>query len=218
MKSLLKKCITRVVQKALSIAHGNPVPSVTSWEKYKDYIKVHPTAIIAPSAHVQIFNPPQIPTVMLEIGAHSHIFSTFNLLRPQSRILVGERCQLGNVTFIAAEKITVSDDVLMAWGITIMDNDSHSASWNGRKNDVRQCYEDYLKDSSNFIKNRDWSQVAIKPISVGSRSWIGFNVSILKGVSLGEECVVGAASVVTKSFPANSTVAGNPANILKAHS
>lgn len=218
MKSLLKKWIIRIVQKSLSLAQGNPSPPVSSWEKYKDYIKVHPTAIIAPSAHVQIFNPPTPPTVMLEIGANSHIFSTFNLLRPQSRISVGERCQLGSVNFIAAEKITVGDDILMAWGITIMDNDSHPTNWNDRKNDVRQCYEDYLKDPSNFIKNKDWSRVGIRPISIGSRSWIGFNASLLKGVTLGEECIVGAASVVTKSFPANSTIVGNPATAMKANS
>ncbi|MDA1317287.1 MAG: acyltransferase [bacterium] len=54
-----------------------------------------------------------------------------------------------------------------------------------------------------------------KKISIGNNCSIGAQSFILKGVTLGDGCVVGAGSVVTKSFPARSVIAGNPAKKIK---
>jgi len=51
----------------------------------------------------------------------------------------------------------------------------------------------------------------LKPVKIGEASWIGFNAMLMPGVNLGRGCIVGAGSVVTKSFPEGSVVAGNPA-------
>ncbi len=184
------------------------------WEDYKDYIKIHPSVIIDPCATIKIFTLPDPPEVCLEIDEGSHIFSNFNILRPQAKIKIGKRCQIGVVNFLCAESIEVGDDVLMAWGITLMDNDSHSLDWEKRKNDVAQGYEDYMENKNNFIKNKDWSSVKMLPIVIGDKNWIGFNSSILKGVSTGEDVVIGACSVVTKSFNSKLIIAGNPTKVI----
>ncbi|MBA2585639.1 MAG: maltose acetyltransferase, partial [Chthoniobacterales bacterium] len=50
---------------------------------------------------------------------------------------------------------------------------------------------------------------------IGDNVWIGMNAVILKGVAIGENSVVAAGAVVTKSVPENCVVAGNPAKIVK---
>jgi len=53
-----------------------------------------------------------------------------------------------------------------------------------------------------------WSYAA--PIRIGCRCWIGANAVILPGVELGDDCIVGAGSIVTHSFSARSTILGSP--------
>jgi len=53
------------------------------------------------------------------------------------------------------------------------------------------------------------------PIIIGKNCWIGTNAVILPGVELGDNVIVGAGSIVTKSFPSNCIIAGNPAKIIK---
>lgn len=211
LKNLTRVLRNSLVSKPDVITTGRDA----SWEIYKGYIKIHPSVIIGSSATIKIFNPPEPPEICLEIGEGSHVFSNFALLRPQSRIKVGKHCQLGNSQFICAERIDIEDDVIMAWGITVIDSDTHSLEWKGRKSDVMLCYQDYVKNPSNFIKNKDWTSVTIRPVRLGNKCWIGFNAAILKGVELGQNSIVGACSVVTKNVPDFCVVAGNPAKVIK---
>jgi acetyltransferase-like isoleucine patch superfamily enzyme len=68
--------------------------------------------------------------------------------------------------------------------------------------------------------NHDFSNhnhsIKENPIIIGDNVWLGANVIILPGVELGNNCIVGAGSVVTKSFKKdNLVIAGNPARIIK---
>ena len=66
-------------------------------------------------------------------------------------------------------------------------------------------------------ESRLWKHSDHKPITIGENCWIGRNVSILKGVTIGDNSVIAANSVVTKSIPANSIAAGNPAKVVKTN-
>ncbi len=54
-----------------------------------------------------------------------------------------------------------------------------------------------------------------KPITVGNNVWIGANVCVLPGVTIGDNCVIGAGSVVVRDVPGNSVAVGNPCKVIK---
>lgn len=68
--------------------------------------------------------------------------------------------------------------------------------------------EDHVRDKSGAVTIRGGIN---KPIRICKGSWIGARAIILKGVTIGENAIIGAGSVVTKDVPPNTTVKGNPA-------
>lgn len=85
--------------------------------------------------------------------------------------------------------IVINDDTIFAPGVKII-----SANHN---------FSDYSRHS------------IATPIVIGNHCWIGANSVILPGVQLGDRVIVGAGSVVTKSFPSNVIIAGNPAKVIR---
>lgn len=63
------------------------------------------------------------------------------------------------------------------------------------------------------LRQQAWEQA--QPIKIGNDVWLGGNVVVLPGVTIGDNVVVGAGAVVTKDIPANSLAAGNPCRVLR---
>jgi len=131
------------------------------------------------------------------------------------KITIGDRCHIGgNTKLISIDGIEIGDDVTIAWDCTIYDHDSHPLDWEQRKFDTLKEAED-LRRTGNPITSKDWSHVRSRPIVIENKAWLGFGVTVLKGVRIGEGAVVGAMSVVTKDVPPYAIVAGNPARIVR---
>ncbi len=90
------------------------------------------------------------------------------------------------------EHIIIGDNCSIAYGVLIQDSDYHTM---------------YDKEGT--------PKPHTLPIIIGNNVWIGANATILKGVHIGDGCVIAAQSVVTKSFPPCSLIAGNPAKIIR---
>lgn len=151
----------------------------------------------------------------VSIGEKCVISADFIFETETGKVEIGNNVHIGGAAVICKSAVTVGNDVTMAWGITLYDHDSHSIHWQERQNDNHQCYQDFHNHGGNNIMNKDWSHVKTKPIVIHDKAWIGFDATILKGVTVGEGAVVGAKSVVTRDVPPWSVVAGNPARVVK---
>jgi acetyltransferase-like isoleucine patch superfamily enzyme len=124
--------------------------------------------------------------------------------RENAEISIGQRSFI-HATVISAQKVTIGDDVMISWGTTIVDHNSHAITFSQRANDVTEWRKG----------NKDWSNVVCSPVHIENKVWIGFNVIILKGVHIGEGAIVGAGSVVTKDVAPWTIVGGNPAKLIR---
>jgi acetyltransferase-like isoleucine patch superfamily enzyme len=160
---------------------------------------------ISPDTKIRYCNIKPQKNSKLIVGTGSIIEGNLFFECENSSISIGENTYIGSSSVISSEKIDIGSDVLISWGCTIVDHNSHSLDFQKRKNDVKDW----------FIGTKDWSNVVRKPIFIRNNSWIGFNSIILKGVTIGEGAIVGAGSVVTKDVPPYTIVAGNPARIIR---
>ena len=110
-----------------------------------------------------------------------------------TRILCVNRVEIGPYTAVAENTI-------------ICDNNNHPVNPSFRKK---------MRLTPVGHQMRMWKYSDSAPIIIGENCWIGSNVRICKGVTIGDNSVVAACSVVTKDVPANCIVAGNPAKVVK---
>jgi acetyltransferase-like isoleucine patch superfamily enzyme len=141
----------------------------------------------------------------LAIGSGSIVEAAIFYDRQGGEVRIGERTFIGASTLVCAEDIEIGDDVLISWGCTVVDHNSHAIAWKSRAQDVGNWYEG----------RKDWATVERAAVRIGNKAWIGFNVIILKGVNIGEGAVIGAGSVVTRDVPAFTIVGGNPARQIR---
>jgi acetyltransferase-like isoleucine patch superfamily enzyme len=156
-------------------------------------------------------------SIRLRIGEQCVINGTIVLERGIGQVSIGDRTYISQGThIICASDIQIGSDVLLAWGITILDHDAHSVRWTDRANDVEQCRLGLLEGGyPEVARRKNWDVVPMAPVVIGDKVWVGFNSIILKGVCIGEGAVVAAGSVVTKDVPPYCIFAGNPAKIVR---
>ena len=178
------------------------------------YIDLSEETFYSENFSVDIRKPSPREDKYLTVGKHGIIGGSFIFETSTGKIQIGDRCHIGGGQFISRDSITIGNDVTIAWDVILYDHNSHSIYWNERKNDTEQEYQDLLT-TGDECANKNWSFVKSAPIVIKDKAWLGFGVTVLKGVTIGEGAVIGARSVVTHDIPAWTVAAGNPAVVVK---
>ena len=146
----------------------------------------------------------------VNIGKDCLLYGVITCEQPNAVINIGERSFLNkNVRLISINNIDIGNDVSIAWDVTIFDHNAHSFDWKERRNDSMIARKRFLNKKLSIEKN--WAAIKSAPIKICDKAWIGFGVTILKGVTIGEGAIVGANSVVKEDVEPYTVVFGNPA-------
>lgn len=141
--------------------------------------------------NVMIFHPQLVNLYGCQIGDETKIGSFVEI---QKNVIVGAKCKVSSHSFIC-EGVIMEDEVFLGHGV-MFTNDLYPRATN--------------EDSS--LKNEtDWSVIRTY---VKRRASIGSNATILPGVTIGENAIIGAGAVVTHDIPDYKIVVGVPAKII----
>lgn len=145
-----------------------------------------------------IFFSKRETTIRLDYNAKMEVNGNFDvtyngdiIVFKNATLILGKGYFNSNIKIRCHKKIEIGNDVAISHDVTIMDSDAHEGLWAG--------YE------------------KTKPIKIGNHVWIGTRVTILKGVTVGDNAIIAAGAVVTHDVPANSIVAGVPAKVINSN-
>jgi galactoside O-acetyltransferase len=144
-------------------------------------------------------------TNRVSIGSRSIVQCHIRFDGHGGQVSIGDRTYIGSSHIVCHTAVTIGSDVIISWGVTVVDHDSHAVSWALRSCDV----EDWHRG------RKSWQHVPVRPVTIGDKVWIGFGASILKGVAIGEGAVIGAGAVVTREVAPYAVVGGNPAQVIR---
>jgi acetyltransferase-like isoleucine patch superfamily enzyme len=116
--------------------------------------------------------------------------------RPDAAIRLGDRCLFNNGVTLRSEGpgIEIGAEALFGTEVQVFDSDFH---------DMHPA-------------RRRGGQPKMAQVRIGRNVWLGSNVIVLRGVTIGDDTIVGAGSVVSRSLPAGVIAAGNPARVVRA--
>jgi acetyltransferase-like isoleucine patch superfamily enzyme len=154
----------------------------------KEFVSITPSVKLGKDVRLSKF----INLYGCEIGDETKIGAFVEI---QKNASVGKRCKISSHTFVC-EGVEIRDNVFIGHGVMFI-NDSYPRATTAR---------------GELQTEADWK---VEKTVVSKGASIGSGATILSKITIGENAIVGAGSVVTKDVPANAVVAGNPAKILR---
>ncbi len=131
-----------------------------------------------------------------------HIFSSNH-----GKVEIGEWTTIPRGTMVnAANSVKIGADVSIAPGVIIIDNNTHPINPQDRR---------IMQRTSHGSKERNSMFSDNAPIVIMDNVWLGRNVRVHKGVTIGENSIIGANAIVTKNIPSNCIAVGIPAKVVK---
>ena len=123
------------------------------------------------------------------------------------KITIGDEVYIGDDTIISSEAcIEIGSQTMVSHGVHIFDTVGHPTDPDLRMLDWKIIIGKEIKERPPASSSK---------IIIGKNVWIGFNATIMRGVTIGDNSIVAAGSVVVSNVEANTIVAGNPAHLVK---
>lgn len=140
------------------------------------------------------------------IGENCHISGSLIIYPTGGEIKIGNHCSLSeNSRIVSGKKISIGNRVMIAHNVNILDNNSHPI-------DAKERHLDFIEHYTIGMQEHDLKS---KEIIIHDDVWIGFNSTILKGVTIGRGAIIGAGSFVTKDVEEWTINVGNPCKCVK---
>lgn len=141
------------------------------------------------------------------IGDNCELFGSQLITQEDGRIEIGNNTTIRYQSIIGSvKKISIGNHVIISNNVHIYDNNNHPTNASERK---KMCESGFNGPLWKWIHSKS------DEITIEDGVWIGERSTILKGVHIGENAIVGCNSVVTHDVPSNTIVAGNPATVVK---
>lgn len=118
-------------------------------------------------------------------------------LRTGAEIVIGNDTGISGGTICAAACIKIGNECMFGANVTIADTDFHA-----------------IKPENRRYNNKP-EDITCSPVIICDNTFLGTGTTVLKGVTIGENSVVGGGSIVNKDVPANMIAAGNPAKVIR---
>jgi acetyltransferase-like isoleucine patch superfamily enzyme len=140
-------------------------------------------------------------------GSHVYSGSMFDVGKSGS-VTVGECAMLNGVYIVCDSRIEIGAYATISWNVVFLDNYRMPFAPEARRALLERRWRERAAQPK--------GDVPCKPVVLGDNVWIGFDVCILPGVTIGEGSVIGARSVVAQDVPAFTIAAGNPARPIRS--
>ena len=122
------------------------------------------------------------------------------------QLIIGNNVQINDYVHLScAESVIIEDNVLIASKVYV--SDLNHGNYSSLKNPEHSCPDEIVKERKIFTK----------PVKICQNTWLGENVAVLSGVTIGKNSIIGANSVVSKNIPENCIAVGNPAKVIKKY-
>lgn len=204
---MLKQFLKNIIYRIFSVGMEEYKKMETiSQRKQFSYNSIFDDSIIT-GKNTRIINNAGIKERILLEG-QSIILGEIQTMQHGGIIKIGQHVFIGEHTRIwSSSSITIGNRVLISHNVNIHDNNSHLLDKYLRHQEFKYVYETH--------KPFPHHQLPEKEIIIGNDVWIGFNATILKGVTIGNGAIIGANSIVTKDVPAGAVVVGADQKIIK---
>jgi acetyltransferase-like isoleucine patch superfamily enzyme len=140
-------------------------------------------------------------------GAHIYSGSMFDV-GPRGSVTVGEFAMLNGVYVVCDSRVEIGAYATISWNVVFLDTYRMPTSPEARHALLERRVRERAAQPKGDVPSR--------PVILHDNVWIGFDVCVLPGVTIGEGSVVGARSVVVEDVPAYTIVAGNPARAIRS--